>query len=139
MRRHQLDLELRAGQYLAGVLQPFEHGIGLSGDVGIEQIVETHVTRPVTRCERVALAPGAARMHAKEFAGLPEGRIFGEHRLEPGDPIPALAGLAIRNSLDPRSERGTDALEYLCGIRHRHAADEMDVPAGQGSLHGAST
>jgi hypothetical protein len=36
MRRHQIDLEFRAGGDLAGVFQPLEIRVGFFGNVGIE-------------------------------------------------------------------------------------------------------
>ena len=38
--------------------------------VRVEEIVEAHVLRPAAGLERVALAAGAGRVHAEEFAGL---------------------------------------------------------------------
>jgi hypothetical protein len=96
MRRHKIDLELGAGRNLSRLLQPPKVRIGSLGDVGVEQIVETDVLRPKSWLERVALAPGAARVHAKEFARFYEGGMLREYRFEPRNPVSARSGLAVR-------------------------------------------
>ena len=132
MRRHQIDLEFGRGGYLAGVFERLEHGIRLLGDVGIEQIAELHVRGAQSRLERETLAAGAAAcVHAEELARFHKGRIVGKDRLEPGDPVAALAGFAVRQPLDARAERGADLREDVLRIRHRHAADEIDVARHQ--------
>src|ERR1700735_776731 len=127
MRRHQIDLEFRAGGNLASLLQPLELGIRAFGDIGIEQIVETDVLRLDAGLERIALAPGAACVDAEELAGFNKGRIFQKYRLEPADPVATLAGLTVRQPLDARAERTAHLFEDFAGARHGHAADEIDV------------
>src|SRR5580704_6460075 len=127
MRRHQVDLEFRAGGDLAGIFEPLEIRVGFFGDVGIEQIVEAHVLGAKSQLERVALAAGAAGVHAEELAGFLQRRIVRKHRLEPGDPVAARAGLAVRQPLDARAESGADGFKHFRRIRHRHAADEINV------------
>jgi hypothetical protein len=83
---------------------------------------------------REALAPRAAGMHAKKLTGFLESRMVCEHGFEPGDPVAARAGLAVRNALNPPTERSADFFEYRFGIRHWHAADEMDVSTHRGLL-----
>ncbi|MGB6341431.1 MAG: hypothetical protein WBG15_01705, partial [Xanthobacteraceae bacterium] len=56
-------------------------------------------------------------------------RVLGKHRLKPGDPVAARAGFAVRQPLDACAQRGAHLREDVVRIRHRHAADEVDVPA----------
>ena len=128
MRRYQVDLEFGAGGNLAGVLERPEHGIRLLGDVRIEQIAEMHVLDAQSRLERETLAAGtAAGVHAEKLARFHKCRVIGKHRLEPGDPVAALAGFAVRQPLDARTQRCAHLREDVLRIRHRHAADEVDV------------
>ncbi len=127
MRRHQIDLKFDARSDHALVLEPLEVGIGSRGDVGIEQIFEMDILGRKSRLERIALAPGAARVDAKELARLAECGIAAKDRFEPGDPVAALAGFAARQPLDARTKRRADTLEHFARIRHGHAADEMNV------------
>ena len=130
VRRHQIDLEFGAGRDFSRLLQAPEDRIGILGDIRIEQVVEAHVLRRDAVAQRVALPPGPARVDAEEFPRLGERRVVGEHRLEPGDPVAALAGLPVGQALDPRPERGTHGREHLLGVGHRHTADQMDVACG---------
>src|SRR5262249_47652197 len=100
---------------------------------GIEQIVEPYVLRPDAGLERVALAPGAAPMHAEELAGVFESRIPGEHGLEPGDPVAALAGFSVGKPRDAAAERRAQHFEHLPRACQRHAADDVHA-ARQSSL-----
>jgi hypothetical protein len=127
MRRHQIDLEFGAGRNCPGVFLPLELGIGIFCDVGVEQIVETNVSRRHAGFEHIAFASRAGGVHAKEFARFLKGRVFGEHRLKPADPVAALAGFAIREPLDPGAERRTHVRKHVARTWHRNAADKIHV------------
>ena len=135
MGRHQIDLEFCACRDLAVVLQPPEGGVRFGGYVGVEQVWKLHILHGDARLERVALATGAAGMDAKEFTRFHEGRIVGEDGFEPRDPIAALAGLAVRNTLDPRPECGADGFKHVIGICHRHTADKVHIAGHDSSVN----
>src|SRR5262249_33512350 len=131
--RREVDLESGTVRNRSCRLEPRELRIGLRGNVGIEQIVEPYVLRPDAGLERVALAPGAAPMHAEELAGVFESRIPGEHGLEPGDPVAALAGFSVGKPRDAAAERRAQHFEHLPRACQRHAADDVHA-ARQSSL-----
>jgi hypothetical protein len=72
-------------------------------------------------------------VHAEKLTRLLKGRVVCKHRFEPGDPVAALAGLAVRNTFDARAERALTFSNVL-RARHRHAANEIDVAPGHGCL-----
>ena len=90
-----------------------------------------HILRTQSRLERVALAPRAAGMDAEELARFHKGRILRKSRFKPSDPVAARAGFAVRQPLDARAKRGAHLLEDVPRIRHRHAADEMNIAGHQ--------
>ena len=94
-----------SGAILPACLQPLEHRERFLGEVGVVKILEMHVLRLAAGLERVALAAGSGGVDAEEFAGLLQRRTCREHRLEPGDPVAALAGLAVGNALDAPAKR----------------------------------
>jgi hypothetical protein len=130
MRRHQIDLEFRARGNFAGVFQPPEVGVGRLRNIRIKQIVETHVLGAKSRYQRVALAPGAAGVDTEKLTGFHKGRIIGERRFEPGDPVAALAGFAVRQPLDSRAKGSAHGLKHFGRVREGNAADQMNVHRG---------
>ena len=127
--RHEVDLEFGFGGNLAGVFQPLEHRVRGFRDIGVVQIVEMHVLRRAAGLELVAFPRGRCGMQPENIAGFFQRRALREDRFEPGDPVTAFAGLAVRDALDAAAERRAHRLEHLRRVRHRHAAHKIDVPA----------
>ena len=127
MRRHQVDLEFALRRHSALRFQRGEVGIGASGDVGIEQIVEAHIGDRLAGSQAIARVGAGTGMDAEDFIRFLKRGIVGEDRLQPGDPVAALAGLAIGNALEVRPERAAHFGEDLAGVGQRYATDKMDV------------
>ena len=113
MRRHQVDLKAAVLGEPALLFERGEFRVRLLGDVGIKQIAEGDVLHRLSGFQPVADARRAGGMNAEQLVRFLQRRIVGEDRLEPGDPVGALAGLAVGNALEPRAERGADGLEHL--------------------------
>jgi len=127
MRRHQIDLEACAGRDLAGVTRGAEGGVGCRGDARIEQIVELHIRHRLAGLQRVAPAWRGGFVQAEHLVGELQGRVVGENRLQPDDPVATLAGFAIGDAFQSRTERSADLVEHFFGAGHRHAADEVEI------------
>ena len=127
MGRNQIDLEAALGGDFPLLFELREVPVGSDGDIGIEQIAELDVLDRGARPQPVARARGPGGVHAKHLVRFLEGRIVGEHRLEPRDPVAALPGLSVGDTQQPRPERRADGFEHLTRVGERNAADEVDV------------
>ncbi len=127
MRRHQVNLELAGRRHNALSFKRGELGIGLFGDVGIEQIVEADVGDRLAGLQAIARMGAGAGVDAEYFIRFLKRGIVGENRLQPGDPVAAFTGLAIRHPPEMGTKFMTDGRENFTGAGERHAADEMDV------------
>jgi len=79
------------------------------------------------------------RVHFHEFMLETHSRLRKARESEEGDPIEPVAGFAVGDLLDARTERAADGTENRFGICHRHGADEVDVMGHGSSLPRVST
>ena len=135
MRRHQVHLKLAVRRNLALPLEVGEHGVRLQGNIRVEQVLEFDVSRRDTGLEPVApVLARKARMQLKGLSRRLERRMSGKDRLQPGDPVAALAGFSIRDRAQSRAQGRADGLEHSAGIRQRDAADQMHIANCHGML-----
>jgi len=126
MRRHQIDLETDMLRNHALCFQRREFRVRAFGDVRIKQIGERDIVHCFAGFQPVTYARRSRGMDPKEFVGFLQGRIVGEHRFEPGNPVRALAGFPIGDAFEALPERGAHGLKDLARACQWHAADEMN-------------
>ena len=105
MRRHQIDLE---AAHAAGICLALERGeIAHKTLRRCRHRTGCRSARPLRSypgLQAVAIARRAGGVHAEQLVGFLQRRVIGEDRLQPGDPVGALAGFAVGNALEARSQ-----------------------------------
>src|SRR6188508_222492 len=127
MRRDEIDLETAALRHDPFALERRKFVIRRPGDIRIKKIIKSDVIYALPRTQPVADARGARRVHAKKLVGLFKRRIFGECRLQPGDPVGPLPCFTVGNALETRAEHAAYCCEDLARVAKRHAANEVNV------------
>src|SRR5690242_10885944 len=128
MRWNQIDLESYLARDHAFSLERRKLLIRCSGNIGIEQIVETDVAHALAGAYPVADPRRAGCVYAEQFIGFFQSWIVGEHRLEPGNPVGSLACFAVGNAPQMRRERTTYRREHLTRIAQRHTTNQVNMP-----------
>ncbi len=127
MCRHEIDLEFNALRDDAAPLEGYEFTEGLFSNIGVKQVLEPHLRRIQARSKPVAETGRACRVNAKQLVRSFECWIVGKRRLQPSDPVRAIACFAIGNAIQIRAQCGAYGTEYFAAIGKRHTPDEMNM------------
>ena len=110
MRRNKVDLETTALRHDPFALKCGKFLIRRLGDISIKQIVKADVIYALPGTQPVTDTRGAGRVHAKKLVRLFKRGIFGECRLQPGNPVGPLPCFTVGNALETRAEHAA----YCC-------------------------